>query len=68
VLVGFSAANTHKYDGSLLSTMAKVYYVTINGEQVKGPFDTRSEAKTVADDMNTHEVNMEYRVDGVREE
>lgn len=47
--------------------MVKVYYVTINGEQVKGPFDTRSEAKAIADDMNTYEVNMEYRVEGVRE-
>jgi hypothetical protein len=46
----------------------KLYYVTMNGDRVRGPFETRSEAKAVADDMNTHEVNMEYRVEGIVEE
>lgn len=48
--------------------MTKLYYVMINGEEVKGPFDTRADAKTVADEMNTHEVNMEYRVEGIRQD
>jgi hypothetical protein len=45
--------------------MAKVYYVTVDGDRVEGPYDERSEAKAIADDLNTHEVNMEYRVEGV---
>jgi hypothetical protein len=46
----------------------KVYYVTINEDRVRGPYETHAEAKRVADDLNTHEVNMEYRVEGVQED
>jgi hypothetical protein len=48
--------------------VSKVYYVTMNGDRVEGPYETRAEAKEVADDLNTHEVLMEYRVEGVRED
>lgn len=47
--------------------MTKVYYVTINGDRIEGPYETRAEAKAVADDKTTHDVNMTYRVEGVEE-
>ena len=45
--------------------MSKRYYVTMDGDRVEGPYETHAEAKRVADELNTHEVNMEYRVEGV---
>lgn len=38
------------------------YYVTCNGRRVEGPFETRTEAKEVADDRNTHDVGTHYTV------
>lgn len=48
--------------------MTKVYYVTIDGDRVEGPFETRAAAKSVADERTTHEVNMTYTVEGVAED
>jgi hypothetical protein len=56
------------YNEWFTRTMDKVYYVTMRGDHVEGPFDSRAKAKAVADDMNTHEVNTSYRVDGVRDD
>lgn len=38
------------------------YYVTLGGERVAGPFETRAAAKAWADEENTHEVGTNYRV------
>ena len=50
------------------AAVTKVYYVTMDGDRVEGPYDTHAEAKRTADELNTHEVNMEYRVEGVEGE
>ena len=47
--------------------VTKVYYVSMDGDRVEGPYDSHAEAKRTADELNTHEVNMEYRVEGVEE-
>jgi hypothetical protein len=39
-----------------------VYYVTVDGEEVDGPFETRKEAQRRRDDLNTNEVGGRYRV------
>lgn len=38
------------------------YYVTVDGDVVAGPFDTRREARERRDDLNTSEVGTEYRI------
>jgi len=44
-----------------------VYYVTVNGDRVAGPFEGRKEAKREADSRSTNEVNLTYEVESVRE-
>jgi hypothetical protein len=39
-----------------------VYYVTVDGEEVEGPFENRKEAQRRRDDLNTNEVGGRYRV------
>lgn len=39
-----------------------VYYVTVDGEDVEGPFETRKEAQRRRDDLNTNEVSGRYRI------
>jgi len=39
-----------------------VYYVTVDGTEVEGPFETRKEAQQRRDDLNTNEVGGRYRV------
>lgn len=43
------------------------YYVTLDGERVEGPFETREEAKQRADEMTTNEVGLAYTVESVDE-
>lgn len=38
------------------------YYVTLRGDRVAGPFETRAAAKQWADEENTNEVGTNYRV------
>ena len=38
------------------------YYVTVDGNVVDGPFETRAEAKRRQDELNTNEVGGRYRV------
>ena len=38
------------------------YYVTVDGEAVEGPFETRAAAKRRRDELNTNEVGGRYRV------
>lgn len=38
------------------------YYVTVDGEAVEGPFETRTAAKRRRDELNTNEVGGRYRV------
>jgi hypothetical protein len=44
-----------------------VYYVTVNGDRVAGPFESRKEAKREADSRSTNEVNLTYSVESARE-
>jgi hypothetical protein len=44
-----------------------VYYVTVNGNRVAGPYESRKAAKREADTRSTNEVNLTYRVEAVRE-
>lgn len=39
------------------------FYVTVEGDRVAGPFETRAEAKQWAADENTHEVGLSYQVE-----
>ena len=39
-----------------------VYYVTVDGEEVEGPFESRKDAQRRRDDLNTNEVGGRYRV------
>ncbi len=39
------------------------YYVTLNGDRVAGPFDSRTEAKQWADEEGTNEVGLNYLVE-----
>ncbi|MFB6169909.1 MAG: hypothetical protein ABEJ06_02070 [Haloarculaceae archaeon] len=47
--------------------MPTVYYVMVGEERVAGPFETRKEAKQVADRRSTNEVNLTYTVEAVKE-
>lgn len=47
--------------------MPTVYYVTVNGNRVAGPFETRKEAKREADTRSTNEVSLTYNVESVQE-
>ena len=47
--------------------MARVYYVTYEGDQVDGPFDSKKEAKARADELMTNEVGLNYDVTAVEE-
>jgi hypothetical protein len=40
-----------------------VYYVTVDGKEVEGPFDERNEAQRRRDDLLTNEVGGRYRVE-----
>jgi hypothetical protein len=42
--------------------MSDGYYVTVDGHQFEGPFDSRKAAKRRADELNTNEVGGRYRV------
>jgi hypothetical protein len=44
-----------------------VYYVTVNGNRVAGPYESRKEAKREADTRSTNEVNLTYGVEAVRQ-
>lgn len=39
------------------------FYVTLDGDPVAGPFESRSEAKRYADEQNTNEVALTYTVE-----
>lgn len=39
------------------------FYVTLSGDRVAGPFETRAEAKRYADEQNTNEVALTYTVE-----
>lgn len=39
-----------------------VYYVTVDGNEVEGPFESRKKAQQRRDDLNTNEVGGRYRV------
>lgn len=43
------------------------YYVTVAGDRVAGPFETREDAKAWAAEENTHEVGLNYRVEADRD-
>jgi hypothetical protein len=53
--------------GGLPGAVPTVYYVTVNGNRVAGPFESRKEAKREADTRSTNEVNLTYGVESVRE-
>ena len=38
------------------------FYVTVDGNVVEGPFETRKEAKRRQDELSTNEVGVRYRV------
>lgn len=38
------------------------YYVTVDGDRVAGPFETRAAAKWRCDELNTNEVGGRYTV------
>jgi hypothetical protein len=38
------------------------YYVTVDGDRVAGPFETRAAAKRRCDELNTNEVGGRYTV------
>jgi hypothetical protein len=42
------------------------YYVTLNGERVEGPFESRRAAKRCADRRSTNEVGLHYAVRSAR--
>lgn len=48
-------------------TGVTVYYVTHRGERVEGPFESRREAKRLADELMTNEVGLAYEVEPVPE-
>lgn len=37
--------------------------MTVEGDRVAGPFETRAEAESRAAEENTHEVGLSYRVE-----
>ncbi len=39
-----------------------VYYVTVDGNEVEGPFESRKKAQERCDGLNTNEVGGRYRV------
>lgn len=39
------------------------FYVTVEGDRIAGPFETREAAQRRADDENTYEVGLSYRVE-----
>lgn len=53
--------------GHLSRAVPTVYYVTVNGDRVAGPYESRKEAKREADSRSTNEVNLTYGVESVRE-
>jgi hypothetical protein len=61
------ATGTDINHGRLRGSVPTVYYVTMNGDRVAGPYDTRKEAKREADSRSTNEVNLTYGVESVRE-
>jgi hypothetical protein len=44
-----------------------VYYVTVNGDRVAGPFENRKEAEREADTRSTNEVGLTYGVESVKQ-
>jgi hypothetical protein len=44
-----------------------VYYVTCFGDRVAGPFETRGEAKRLADEENTNEIGDNYDVEATED-
>ncbi|WP_435334733.1 hypothetical protein [Haloarchaeobius sp. TZWWS8] len=38
------------------------YYVTVDGDEFEGPFESRKDAKKRADQLNTNEVGGRYTV------
>jgi len=38
------------------------YYVMVGSREVEGPFDSRTDAKARADELNMHEVGTNYTV------
>jgi hypothetical protein len=66
-LVGGVATRTHINPGRLRRDVPTVYYVTVNGNRVAGPYESRKEAKREADTRSTNEVNLTYDVESVRE-
>jgi hypothetical protein len=44
-----------------------VYYVTVNGDRVAGPFESRKEDEREADTRSTNEVGLTYGVESVKQ-
>ena len=65
--VGGVPTRTHINPGALRGAVPTVYYVTVNGNRVAGPYESRKEAKREADTRSTNEVNLTYGVESVRE-
>lgn len=42
------------------------YYVTVDGNRVAGPFDSRSDARSKAAEENTNEVGLTFSIERVR--
>lgn len=45
--------------------MGTRFYVTVEDDRVEGPFETRSEARSVAAQRATNEVHLQFRVEAV---
>jgi len=45
--------------------MATRFFVTVDGDRVAGPFDSRPEARRIAVERATNEVHLQYRVEAV---
>lgn len=43
--------------------MSRVYYVTVDGDRVEGPFEERGEARRRAAELSTNEIYLTYTVE-----
>jgi len=53
--------------GGVRAGVPTVYYVTVNGDRVAGPFENRKEAEREADTRSTNEVGLTYGVESVKQ-
>ena len=45
--------------------MGTMFYVTVEGDRVEGPYETRDQARAVAAERATNEVHLQFRVEAV---